>query len=126
MRAAAKGRADIARLLVERGANPNAATQKGHTALMFAAVDGHIDIARQLIEKGADVNAASENGLTVLMWAAMQGHTDIARLLIERGANVKAAIPEGKKFAGATALDVAKERGHTAFVEMLRAAGAKE
>ena len=42
-------------------------------------------------------------------------------LLLEKGADVNAAASDGS-----TALSLAKAKGHTAIVDMLRAAGAKE
>ena len=43
------------RLLLKRGANVNAATKDGQTALRFAANLGSVEIARMLLAQGADV-----------------------------------------------------------------------
>src|ERR1700687_3996538 len=57
-RAARNGPADLARLLIEKGAaDPNAKDEYQWTPLHRAAENGHADLARLLIEKGAEVNA---------------------------------------------------------------------
>ena len=57
---------ETAALLVERGADVNAATSDGRTALMRASYGGHTETAALLVERGADVNAATSNGETAL------------------------------------------------------------
>jgi Ankyrin repeats (many copies) len=83
--AADAGRAEAAKLLIERGANVNRKLKAGQTALMFAAYHGHIDIVSLLLSKGADVNAECE-GDTALQYAKRQGYIDIANLLMTAGA----------------------------------------
>ncbi len=46
MVAALGGHVDVARLLVEHGANVNASKKDGVTALMAAAMGGQVDVAR--------------------------------------------------------------------------------
>jgi len=57
--AAWHGHTDIARLLIEKGAEVNAKNASQQTPLHSAAWHGHADIARLLIENGAEVNAKS-------------------------------------------------------------------
>lgn len=49
-------RSDIVRLLLDRGANPNAQNHLGDTPLHDAAKHGQVEIAQLLIQAGADVN----------------------------------------------------------------------
>jgi ankyrin repeat protein len=61
--AAAAGRADVVRLLLRRGADPNAGSPDGFSPLMHAAqYDGSVRVAELLIVAGADVNARSHSG----------------------------------------------------------------
>ncbi len=66
MVAAREGNFEIAKWLVENGANVNARARDGHTALMMAAYNRYPDIVKLLIQNGADVNAVSNQGHTAL------------------------------------------------------------
>ena len=61
------------RILVKAGANVNAVSDIGSTALMFAAEKGNVDCMKYLIRKGADVNARSTLGETALIYVAVYG-----------------------------------------------------
>ena len=80
--AAQKGYVDIARALIDKGADVNAKNNYGGTPLRLAAWMGKADIAKVLIDKGADVNVKSKDGETPLHMAARWGHADIAKALI--------------------------------------------
>jgi ankyrin repeat protein len=85
MHAAAVGNLATLRVLIDKGADVNARSANGATALMWAVND--LDKVRLLVERGADVNAVSENGRSALLLAAMADQSDaIVRLLLGRGA----------------------------------------
>jgi ankyrin repeat protein len=89
MYAAALGSLDTMRLLLDKGADVNAKSAAGATALMWAAADPAK--VRLLVERGADVKAVSESGRTALLLAAMSDQSaETVRLLLERGADAKA------------------------------------
>jgi ankyrin repeat protein len=83
------GAVDTVRLLLERGADPNAALKKpilqrqhtfgdgtlgaGATPLLRAAKSGDIELVRVLLSAGADPKATLPNGTTALMLAAGLG-----------------------------------------------------
>ena len=56
--AAESGHCEMVRLLIESGADVNAARSDGYTALMCAAQNGHNECAKLLIDAGASVNAS--------------------------------------------------------------------
>jgi ankyrin repeat protein len=89
MYAAALGSLDTMRLLLDKGADVNAKSAAGATALMWAAADpGKVKL---LVERGADVTVVSESGRTALLLAAMSDQSaDTVRLLLARGADAKA------------------------------------
>ena len=100
--AAMNGHSDVVRLLLEAGADKDAAMQHGTTALHPAAANGHSDVARLLLEAGADNDAAMQHGTTALHKAALHGHLDVVRLLLEARADKDAVMQDGT-----TALHVA-------------------
>jgi ankyrin repeat protein len=81
MAAALCGREEIARYLIEKGANVNARNKTGLTPLHFAADQSYPEpsIVRMLLERGADVEARDSVGLTPLARAERNGN----RLLVD-------------------------------------------
>jgi ankyrin repeat protein len=95
-------------VLVEAGADVNATTPDGISAVVIALINGHFDVAGALLEAGTDPNLADYTGRTAL-YAAIDFNTmvksnrpapkvlenrltglDVARLALERGADVNA------------------------------------
>ena len=73
----------VARLLIERGADPNTRGYGGFTPLHWASEAGRIETARLLIEHGANVEAKNNRGKTPLDVA--QGD-EMTKLLLELSA----------------------------------------
>ena len=92
--AAERGHLGVVQLLLEAGADKDAAKADGVTALMAAALKGHLEVVRLLLEAGADKNVARADGATALMGAAQNGCLEVVRLLLEAGAD-KNAGPAG-------------------------------
>lgn len=94
MYAAALGSLESMNLLLEAGADPNAANDFAATPLMWCA--GDAAKVRLLLSKGARVDARSKLGRTPLLIAAYyDGSTEAASLLIEKGADVNARENSG-------------------------------
>lgn len=136
MIAAADGQADIVRILLEKGADPNASVTKdftvdgksvfeGSTPLMAAAYAGYDEVVALLIEAGAGVSAKTKYGGTALMAAAAGGHLAAVKLLAENGAEVNAQTTEtfamGKEKVpkGSSAISGASYKGHAEVVQCL-------
>jgi ankyrin repeat protein len=92
---------DIAKFLIDRGANVNATAFGGRTPLFLAA---SFEIASPLIDRGGDVKAVDERGSTSLhRFAGGQTINDeykranlhISQLLISKGGDVNAKDLEG-------------------------------
>jgi hypothetical protein len=81
---------ELAKGLIEGGADLNAQDKYKRTPLHLAAMEGHTELAKMLIDAGADVNAENSDKRTPLHYAAMEGHTELAKRLIDAGADVNA------------------------------------
>jgi ankyrin repeat protein/cytochrome c553 len=107
------------RLLLQHGADVNAKTIDGRTALYQAATMGNaVSVMRLLLDKGADPNAKTLNGMTPLM-AAARSNLEGMRLLLQKKADVNVT-----NAAGASALMAAAQTGRPEAVRMLLEKGA--
>src|SRR5262249_44257744 len=79
--------AQVARKLLDDGADVNARDADGNTPLMLASFYASPECVQLLIEKGADVNAANKAGATALIRAATS--YEKTRSLVSAGAKVR-------------------------------------
>jgi ankyrin repeat protein len=109
------GEADLVKLFLIAGMNPETADRNGITALMWGAGKGHSEIVHVLLEHGAKVNAQTSKGKTPLMSAAYYGKIETLKILLDYGAerNLK---DSGDK----TAFDWARERKQDKISEILQ------
>ncbi len=134
--AARSGNARLVKVLVREGGaqiNLRCGGDQGRatTPLVQAVRAGHAGAARALLRLGADAGARTGGGdddggggstTTALHEAARTGRQDLVRLLVEKGgAGVGAA--DGR---GATAMDVAAEKGHKGVRDYLKKRAEKE
>jgi ankyrin len=70
--------------LIKRGADVDAATWKGNSALHIASLAGQDIIVTILVENSANVNAQSLNGFTPLYMAARENHEGVVRYLLSK------------------------------------------
>lgn len=90
MEAAIFKKEDIARMLIDNGADVSTQEKKGCTALHFAVQSNLTNVVKLLIEKGANINAQDDYGNTPLLNAlgSFDGYSkDIIILLIQAGAD---------------------------------------
>lgn len=81
---------EVVKLLIDAGADVDARSEKGTTALMLAAKNSKgVDVINLLLEKGADVNARDDKGNTALTYATNKDsevQAEIIALLKQHGA----------------------------------------
>jgi uncharacterized protein len=116
------GHADLANVLLDRGADVNARSTNSmkNTPLHAAAAGGHIELTRLLLQRGADANATQEGGWTALHAAAQSGNREMVELLLAHGAHVNVRAENNQ-----TALDLALTKGHQEIARLLEELGAK-
>ncbi len=92
-----RGTAEIASLLIKKGANVNATNEKGWWPLDLAVKRGQAEIVALLLKAGANVNMKdNESQRAPLHFAAAKGYGRICALLIEKGAAVNAKDRNGR------------------------------
>ena len=118
-KAASAGHAEIVKVLLFAGANPNAANRNGWTALMGVGLK-HPEVIKILLVAGANPNLADSDGLTILMRAALEGDSNVVRILLTADVDME----EEDGYYGGTALILAATKGRVEATKMLLSAGA--
>lgn len=111
---------EIAKLLIERGANVDSKTSSRDTPLHVATENNEYSIAQLLVTKGALVNEKNTKGETPLLIASRNKKgLGIVRLLLENGADINAA-----DFHGWTPLMFASKEHNEDIIKFLAEHGA--
>jgi ankyrin repeat protein len=144
-----RGSWEVARLLVEAGANVNVVSKTGVTALMLAAEEGSprsVAMVQALLAAHADVNGGGTAGVTTLIpvsngrnlsyagggytalgLAASTGSVEVVQALLDantqRAAHPSSAV-NAKQRGGNTPLTIASAKGRADVVSLLLAAKA--
>lgn len=84
---------NIAKILVEKGADVNVTDKCGYSGLMYSCSKGYYEIAELLLKNDIDVNSKSNCKSTALMKAASNGNLKLVILLLEYDADIN----EGSK-----------------------------
>ncbi|KAF2787420.1 ankyrin, partial [Melanomma pulvis-pyrius CBS 109.77] len=97
MYAAKHGHYEMAKLLLDKGADINTQGGEYGNALQAASVQGHEQVVKLLLDKGANINAqggyyGNAHGLysNALQAASVQGREQVVKLLLNKGANINA------------------------------------
>jgi len=78
MLAAREGEPELARVLVDAGADVNAVAGDGKTALALSIFNGNYEVASLLVDRKADVNKADAQRFTPLFWAVDRRNMETA------------------------------------------------
>ncbi|XP_039454486.1 ankyrin repeat and EF-hand domain-containing protein 1a isoform X2 [Oreochromis aureus] len=142
-------------IMLNAGADPNAAHQKtGVTALMEAVKAGSLPLVRAIIRMGGDPNASDRKRLTAVHYAAMGGFFEVLQVLSAYSADMSAMSlkdctalhyaaasgnancckflaqrgcnPKLKNREGLLPHQIAKDSGHNAVAKELRKAERKQ
>jgi ankyrin repeat protein len=108
------GHLEIAKLLIDRGANLEAKNIFGRTPLMSSCRFNQLKSIKFLLSYYVDVHVVDKEGLTSLHDAVLSSVTEAVQVLLEAGASIDA-----KDIRGKTPLHFAAERGKRDMVEIL-------
>jgi ankyrin repeat protein len=131
MFAARENSLESVRILIEKGADVNAAMANGTTPLLMAILNGHFEVANFLLDRGANPNLADKDGkaplyATVEMrdwWPTDTPGPEVNRdsafalikTLLDRGADVNARVTARPPFRGGANRAWLNEVGATPF-----------
>ena len=104
---------ELAKALIDAGADLNAKDKNKMTPLHLAAMLDYPELAKGLIDADADLNAKDSVKQTPLHSATTRNHIEIARMLIEAGADLNA-----EDYSKLTPWDVAKPQMREALPEL--------
>ncbi|XP_061845342.1 ankyrin repeat and SOCS box protein 3 isoform X1 [Colius striatus] len=114
------GHVDMAKFLLQRGANVQGPhSWSGWNSLHTAAFQGFTEIMKILLESGASKESKDDFGITPLFVAAQYGKLESLKLLVSQGADINCQAKDQ-----ATPLLIAAQEGHFKCVELLLAKGA--
>jgi len=116
MEAASGGYTEVGRVLLDKGADVNAAPvpSSRDTALTIAADKGHYRFVELLLSRGAQVDVRNKKGNSSLWLAANGGHLDVVQLLYSAGADIDSQ--DNRKVS---CLMAAFRKGHSKVVKWL-------
>ena len=114
--AAAEGRVEELRSLLDQGDDSAGMVQAREKALIEAAKAGRASAVRLLLDRDVDIETSDVGSCTVSHWAARQGHDPVVKVLLDRQADL-----EANDFDGCTALIWASRAGRESVVRLLLA-----
>jgi ankyrin repeat protein len=118
-----KGGLNLVKLLVRKGADPNARDYYRKSPLILEAenwADAEPSVLDYLLDHGADIHAVDDKGMSALLYAAARGNHAVANVLIARGADTSLKNNEGK-----SAWTLAAEASDHKMMELLEKSGAR-
>ena len=111
---------DAAVALIAKGADVQARSADGTTALQWAVYNDDADLVARLIKAGADVSATNDYGANPMRQAATVADPVVIKALIKAGADVNAPNAEGE-----TPLMIVARTGNIESAKLLLSRGAK-
>lgn len=123
--AAAHGREDCCRLLLQHNADPSTRDGHGHTILEVASKRGNLNIVKMLVGAGADPkDYVAACGSTVLQAAIESGDPsgELVKFILDQGVDVSAQRIYDKE----TAISLAEGRGLDQLVQDMRSIMARQ
>jgi ankyrin repeat protein len=109
---------DVAKYLIEKGADLNVVGGDGGTQINWAVHHDKVDFIKLMVEKGAKLNHRNQWGMTELHTAIWRGNIRVVEYLLDQGSD-----PNIKTKEGWTAMHYAYRSGHDNIIAMLKKRG---
>lgn len=109
---------DVAKYLIEKGADLNVVGGDGGTQINWAVHHDNVDFIKLMVEKGAKLNNRNQWGMTELHTAIWRGNIRVVEYLLDQGSD-----PNIKTKEGWTAMHYAYRSGHDNIIAVLKKRG---
>jgi uncharacterized protein len=109
-------RQNVAKVLIDAGADLNLTDEEGNTALIWATIYGDIASIQLLLSRGAYIDTQNREGQTALFKAVLNGNLIATKLLISFQTDITMNHQDKK---GRTVLMIAAMNGHMELVQLL-------
>jgi hypothetical protein len=113
-----RARWDVAKYLIELGADLNVVGGDGGTQINWAVHHDNVDIIKLMVDKGAKLNIRNQWGMTELHTAIWRGCINVVNYLLDHGSD-----PTIKTNEGWTAMHYAFRSGHDNIIALLKKRG---
>ena len=117
------GETRIAKLLLEKGADPTIGEADGYTPLHGCAFQGRAETCRMLLANTKVPNVAHKDGFAPIhraCWGKTQVFADTVQAFLDFG--VSPSLKASKAAGGGTPLEIASKTGNKATVAVIKAA----
>jgi len=113
-----KGKIELIKALVSKGADPKLFAADGSSLLQLAALGNHLALLKALVAEGHDLEYQRPDGATVLHAASFGADVNLINYLLKENCNVEYLQGEGRRLHdGSTVLHCAAEAGN---IEVMR------
>jgi ankyrin repeat protein/Mg2+ and Co2+ transporter CorA len=83
-------------IVLNQGANIDAANESSLPALLYAVQGGHVGTVRLLLSRGANINGTDSGKRTAVMLAASSGKLEVVKILLDRCADIGVQDKQGR------------------------------
>ena len=90
--AALSNKLEVVKLLIDLGADVNAASNTGCTPMFYACFKMNVDIVKCLIKQGANTRRSNNSGETCLIVAAQSSCKELCQIFIDNGVDMNAQL----------------------------------
>jgi uncharacterized protein len=110
-----KGKVDIVKYLLKKGANPNSTSGEG-SPILAAVYKNDVEIAKLLLKRNVKLDAKGRDGNSAVHYAVLNHSVEMVELLLKKGIDLNIVNSDGQ-----TALSLAKAEKQEVLIKLLEA-----